>query len=107
MANKSTKIEVNNLVNDIYQLLLDGNSRTQIALYAAEKWGVKMRTVDEYLSKARELQQMDAQVERPTWLLAAISRLQNYESKAAKSGQFQAANRAIELQARLLRFELS
>jgi len=53
------------------------------------------------------LQQMDAQVERPTWLLAAISRLQNYESKAAKSGQFQAANRAIELQARLLRFELS
>ena len=35
------------------------------------------------------------------------SRLQNYEAQAAKRGNHQAALRAVELQARLLRFELS
>ncbi len=107
MARKATKSEVHNRVNDVYKLLLDGHSRTQIALYAAENWGIKMRQVEDYISKARELQKIDASIERPTWLISAVTRLQNYEMNAAKKGNYQASLRAIELQARLLRFELS
>ena len=107
MAKKATKIDSHNRVNDIYQLLLDGNSRTQIILYCAENYGIKTRQVDKYLEKAYELQKLDAQMERPTWLLSALSRLQNYEMKAAQRGNFQASLRAVELQARLLRFELT
>ena len=107
MARKATKNEVHDRINDVYKLLLDGYSRNQIALYAAENWGIKMRQVEDYLARARELQKLDSAIERPQWLLSALGRLQNYEMTAAKRGQFQAATRSSELQAKLLRFELT
>ena len=107
MAKKATDREVDCRVNSVYNLLINGSSKTQVVQYCADNYGVKLRMAENYIARARTLQQLDAELERPQWLLSALSRLQNYESKAAKSGQFQAANRAIELQARLLRFELS
>ena len=62
---------------------------------------------ENYIARARTLQQLDAELERPQWLLSALSRLQNYENLAAKRGNHQAALKSVELQARLLRFELS
>jgi hypothetical protein len=107
MAHKSTDREVDCRINSVYLMLINGKSKTQIVQYCAENYDVKLRQSEEYISRARKLVQLDAELERPQWLLSALSRLQNYESLAAKRGQYQAATRSIELQAKLLRFELS
>ena len=107
MGKRSTDREVDCRVNSVYNLLINGHSKTQVVQYCAENYGVKLRQSEEYLSRARKLQQLDAELERPQWLLSALSRLQNYESQSAKRGNHQAALKAVELQARLLRFDLS
>ena len=107
MAKKSTDREVDCRINSVYNLLINGHSKTQVVQHCAENYGVKLRQSEEYLSRARKLQQLDAELERPQWLLSALSRLQNYESQSAKRGNHQAALKAVELQARLLRFDLN
>jgi hypothetical protein len=107
MAKKSTNVEIDNRVNTVYDLLLRSYSRTQILRYAAETWGVKDRTAETYIQRARQLMQLDAELERPQWLAAAISRLAEYERRAADTNQLGVAIKALEDQARLLRFELS
>ena len=39
MAGKSTNIEIDERINTVYKLLLEGNSRTQILQYGADAWG--------------------------------------------------------------------
>ena len=107
IAKKATDREIDCRVNSVYNLLINGHSKTQVVQYCAENYGVKLRQSEEYLSRARKLQQLDAELERPQWLLSALSRLQNYESQSAKRGNHQAALKAVELQARLLRFDLN
>ena len=50
---------------------------------------------------------LDAELERPQWLAAAIARLVDYERRASEANQLNVALKALEDQARLLRFELS
>ena len=107
MAKKSTDREVDCRVNSVYNLLINGHSKTQVVQYCSENYKVGLRQAETYIARARTLVQLDAEIERPQWLLSALSRLQNYEAQSAKRGNHQAALRAVELQARLLRFELS
>jgi hypothetical protein len=53
------------------------------------------------------LMQLDAELERPQWLAAAIARLTEYERRAAETNQLGIALKALEDQAKLLRFEMS
>jgi hypothetical protein len=107
MAKKSTNVEIDERVNAVYDLLLRAYSRTQILRYAAETWNVADRTAETYIQRARQLMQLDAELERPQWLAAAIARLQEYERRAADSNQLGVALKALEDQAKLLRFEMS
>lgn len=107
MAKKATNVEIDERVNATYDLLLRAYSRAQILRYAAETWGVADRTAETYISRARQLMQLDAELERPQWLAAAIARLQEYERRASDNNQLGVALKALEDQVRLLRFELS
>jgi hypothetical protein len=107
MGKKCTKAESEDRVNAIYDLLLHANSRTQIIRYASENWGVGERQTEHYIARARELQKLDAALERPEWLAAAIARLQDYEREARERGNLGIAIKALEDQAKLLRFEMS
>ena len=107
MAKKATNIEIDRRIHKIYDLLLLGNSKTQIARYCAENYSVSLRQTEEYLSRARILQEQDAQWERPQWLVGAIARLADYERRASMENQLQTAIRAVEMQAKLLRFDMS
>ena len=107
MAKKATNIEIDRRIHKIYDLLLLGNSKTQIARYCAENYSVSLRQTEEYLSRARILQEQDAQLERPQWLVGAIARLADYERRASMENQLQTAIRAVEMQAKLLRFDMS
>jgi hypothetical protein len=107
MAKKATNVEIDERVNAVYDLLLRAYSRTQILRHAAETWGVAERTTETYISRARMLMQLDAELERPQWLAAAIARLGEYERRAAETNQLGVALKALEDQAKLLRFEMS
>jgi hypothetical protein len=63
--------------------------------------------VRDYLAEARKLIALDAELERPQWLEAALARLQDYERIARENNQVGLAMTAVEKQARLLRFEMS
>ena len=104
---KATNIEIDKRIPTIYDLLLRGYSKTQIARYCAENFQVNLRQTEEYLSRARKLQEKDAQLERPQWLTGAIARLADYERRASMENQLQTAIRAVEMQAKLLRFDMS
>lgn len=107
MAKKSTNVEIDERVNTVYDLLLRAYSRTQILRYAADTWGCGERTAETYMARARQLMRLDAEIERPQWLVAAIARLQDYERRASDKGQISIALKALEDQAKLLRFEMS
>ena len=107
MGRKSTKEEILNRVNVVYGLLLRAHSTHQIVQYGSEKWGVSERQVRDYLAEARKLMALDAEIERPQWLQAAIARLQDYEREAREAGRLGTAIQALEKQAKLLRFDMS
>lgn len=107
MAKKSTNVEIDERINTVYDLLLRAYSRTQIVRYCAEHWNVGERQAENYMARARQLQQLDAELERPQWLAAAVARLQDYEREARAKGNLSIAIKALEDQAKLLRFEIS
>lgn len=107
MAKKSTNVEIDERINTVYDLLLRAYSRTQIVRYCSEHWNVGERQAENYMARARQLQQLDAELERPQWLASAISRLQDYERLARDKGNLSIAIKALEDQAKLLRFEMS
>ena len=106
MGKKSTNAEMTARVREVYGLLVKSYSRFEILQYAAEKWEVSDRTADIYIQRARELIQQDSDIERPQWLAAAIARLVKYEQKAGREDNLQTAIKALETQAKLLRFDI-
>ena len=107
MAKKGTNVEVDARVNTVYDLLLHAYSRTQIVRYCAEEWDISERQAENYIARARKLQQEVAEQNRDEWLVAALSRLQDCEREARKRGNLGIAIKAMETQARLLRYELN
>lgn len=107
MGRKSTNVEIDERINTVYDLLLRAYSRTQIVRYCAEYWDIAERQAENYIARARKLQQLDAELERPEWLASAIARLQEYERRASDKDQISIALKALEDQAKLLRFEMS
>ena len=104
---KSTISEIDARINTVYRLLLEGNSRTQILQYGSETWEISERQVEEYIKRARDHQRLDAELERPEWLHESLSALKDIQRKATTRQQYSTALKAIEMQARLLRFEMS
>ena len=107
MAKKGTNVEVDGRVNAVYDLLLQAYNRTQIVRHCAEKWDISERQAENYIARARKLQQEVAEQNRDEWLMAALSRLQDCEREARKRGNLGIAIKAMETQARLLRYELN
>lgn len=107
MAAKATNVEIDGRINAVYKLLLEGNSRTQILQYGAETWNLNSRQIEEYIKRARVHQKLDAELERPEWLHESLCALKDIQRKATNGKQYSTALKAIEMQARLLRFEMS
>ena len=103
---RSTAAEVNFRVDTIYGLLTEGQSRGQIVQFSANQWKCSARQADEYIQRARLRLEQDADMARPAWLAEALGRLRTYEQSAYKRGQTQVALNAVQLQAKLIGFDL-
>lgn len=104
---RANKSEYDSRVNAVYDMLLTGLTTTQLIRHCSKLWEVSESQVQTYISRARDLQLIDSQVERPQWLMQTLSKLQNYERLASEKGNIATALRCIDMQARLLRFELN
>ena len=91
----------------VYGLLCQGKSRADIVQFAAEQWSISDRQTDSYIARAREMLMEDCNLSRPAFLAEALARLRKYEQKAADRGQLMVAINSVQLQVKLLRFELS
>ena len=103
---KSTNAEITERVNTVYSHLIKSHSRFDILQYAAEHWDVSVRSADEYIARARKLIEQDSAITRPQFLAAAIRRLAEYEKKSMNDDQIGTAIKALETQARLLKFDI-
>ena len=106
MGKKATNLEVQERINCIYQLLIKSWSRFDILQYAATEWDLSSRQTDEYIHRARKLIEEDSAIERPQWLAAAVRRLAEYEKASISDRQIAVAIKALETQAKLLRFDI-
>ena len=89
-------------VSEIYGLLSQAYSRTQIISYCREKWDIGECQTDVYIGKARKLLEKDCELSRAQFLAELMQRLRSYETKAAQRGQMQVAVNSARLQAELV-----
>ena len=54
MGVKSTDAEVELRINQVYTMVVKGDSRKDIVRYGSKTWDVSSRTIDEYLAKVHE-----------------------------------------------------
>ena len=102
---RSTKLEAEHRVNACYKLLAEGQSRTQIVVFCADKFGIGERQSENYIARAREKLLEDAEMERPAWVAEALLRLRTYEQAAYKQKQNQTAINAVQAAAKLIGLE--
>ena len=89
-------------VAEVYGLLSQAHSRTQIHQHCSDNWDVSGRQADEYIKKARLKLEEDCQLSRQEFLAECLQRLRGYERAAAKRGQMQVAVNSARLQAELI-----
>ena len=89
-------------VSEIYGLLSQAYSRTQIIEYCREKWDIGEGQADTYIAKARKHLEKDCDLSRAQFLAELMQRLRTYETKAAQRGQMQVAVNSARLQAELV-----
>lgn len=99
---RCTAAEVEVRVGEVVALLAQGHSRRDVLQYAAEKWGMAERTVDDYLRRARHemAEAIRGDVDEMVGELAGWYRQQYKTAIEAKDIGF--ALRAGALMARLL-----
>ena len=89
-------------VSEIYGLLSQAYSRTQIIEHCREKWDIQEGQADVYIAKARKQLEKDCDLSRAQFLAELMQRLRTYETKAAQRGQMQVAVNSARLQAELV-----
>ena len=78
MSGRITRIELEQRVLKVGEMLIDGESRYAIIQYALKTWGVKASQVDKYIAKAYEKWQESFEKEHKhiiTWHLIARKKL--------------------------------
>lgn len=64
MAEKSSKLEVENRVSNVLGLILDGVASSEIVRQGSEQWGVGRRAIEKYITKAYKILDENARRKR-------------------------------------------
>lgn len=90
---KQTKLEIEQRVTIVHDLLLNGSSRAQVIQYAAEKtdWELSDRQIDTYIKRARKRFVQAAEIHREHEFGLAMLRLENLYQRNLKIQDFRVA----------------
>ena len=100
-AKGTTQAETDLRIRKFAQIIANGGRRSDCCQYAAEKWGVDVRTVDRYLAAARDQMRADWDLERPQMIADLLSQCSTLQLEARKAKQYHIALGAINTAARL------
>ena len=88
MANgRTSKNEHEFRVNKVARLMSVGTVRSDILQFASAEWGVTQRTVDSYISDAREILKQDFDIDRRQFTAEVLAQYASLAKEARKSGQ--------------------
>ena len=102
MANgRTSKNEHEFRVNKVAKLMSVGTVRSDILQFAATEWGGTQRTVDSYISDAREILKQDFDIDRRQFTAEVLSQYASLAKEARKSGQLTVALGCINSMAKV------
>jgi hypothetical protein len=90
MAEKPTEAVFNDRVHSVYTDLINGKRRAEILRYAST-WGVTDRTIDNYISRANDLLEQEAETVRERELGKALARYNAIYKAAIEAGDLKLA----------------
>ncbi len=89
-------------VQRIARLIASGGKRTDCLQFAAKEWGIKTRTADELIARARELIKADwMDVQRDQMIADLLSQYSTLQMEARRTGHLNVALGCIHGAARL------
>ena len=100
-AKNETKAGIDLRVQKFARIIAKGGRRSDCLRYAAENWGVSVRTVDNYLKKARQQLKADWDIERPQMVADLLAQCSTIQMEARRAGQYHIALGAINTAAKL------
>ena len=98
---RTSKTEFDYRVNKVAKLLSTGSVRSDIHQYAAQEWGVHLRTADRYIQDAREILKQDFDIDRRQFTADILSQYATLAKEARKSGQLHVALGCINSMAKV------
>ena len=102
MANgRTSKNEHEFRVNKVAKLMSVGTVRSDILQFAATEWGVAQRTVDSYISDAREILKQDFDIDRRQFTAEVLAQYASLAKEARKAGQLTVALGCINSMAKV------
>ena len=102
MANgRTTKNEHEFRVNKVARLMSVGTVRSDLLQFATTEWGVTQRTVDSYISDAREILKQDFDIDRRQFTAEVLAQYASLAKEARKSGQHTVALGCINSMAKV------
>ena len=102
MANgRTSKNEHEFRVNKVARLMSVGTVRSDILQFASAEWGVTQRTVDSYISDAREILKQDFDIDRRQFTAEVLAQYAALAKEARKSGQLTVALGCINSMAKV------
>ena len=102
MANgRTSKNEHEFRVNKVARLMSVGTVRSDILQFATTEWGVTQRTVDSYISDAREILKQDFDIDRRQFTAEVLAQYSSLAKEARKSGQLTVALGCINSMAKV------
>jgi hypothetical protein len=85
---KIDKVESAQRTNQVFTMLVNGASTSEVLQYASEKWQLTGRAVYNYVQKANKLIEKQAETKRSTEMGKAMARLNNLYKSALKVQDF-------------------
>ena len=102
MANgRTSKNEHEFRVNKVARLMSVGTVRSDILQFATTEWGVTQRTVDSYISDAREILKQDFDIDRRQFTAEVLAQYASLAKEARKAGQLTVALGCINSMAKV------
>ena len=83
------------------RMLANGATRSDLAQYAAQEWGVKIRQVDEYVAEARQFLQEDYNLDRQAFAAILLAQLNVVHKKSMEQNNLSVTLGAINTAAKI------
>lgn len=88
---KSSKHTVNQRINEVVDMLIEGRNRFKIIQYGSTQWNIGERQIDKYIAKARDIIQMDVKKNIEYDYAKAIRRYEELYNKAIENKDYRLA----------------